>query len=189
MKQIKTNMTSEGRLGGSWFVKILCFNLNEYKKAFLINAKNPKWVWVYIVWSSVLYSISSLLQDSNFNPESHSESYEVLRIKKKTKTKENDERAAFLSLCLAAAACPLITSEKKGGHGTFHISSVAQPPRGRVANQIIINTGIHMGFWGGTIFLMHTHKHTSDGDYELSKTLLSALNSYSLQCNSMAANR
>lgn len=26
-----------------------------------------------------------------------------------------------------------------------------------------------MGFWGGTIFLMHTHKHTSDGDYELSK--------------------
>lgn len=78
---------------------------------------------------------------------------------------------------------------RKGGHGTFHISSVAQPPRGRVANQIIINTGIHMGFWGGTIFLMHTHKHTSDGDYELSKTLLSALNSYSLQCNSLAANR
>lgn len=34
-----------------------------------------------------------------FNPESHSESYEVLSIKKTTK--QNDERAAFfLSLCL-----------------------------------------------------------------------------------------
>lgn len=41
-----------------------------------------------------------------FNPESHSESYEVLSIK--NKQKKNDERAAFLSLCLATAACPLI---------------------------------------------------------------------------------
>lgn len=79
---------------------------------------------------------------------------------------------------------------RKEGHGTFHISGVAQPPRGRVANQIIINTGIRMGFWGGELF--SSCIHTSIRLMEIMsflKTLLSALNSYSLQCNSMAANR
>lgn len=99
-------MTSEGRLGGSWFIKILCFNLNEYKKPFLTNAKilsecectmyDP----VYSTPFQVYYKTAI------FNPESHSESYEVLSIKKTNK--QNDERAAFLSLCLATAACPLI---------------------------------------------------------------------------------
>lgn len=181
-------MTSEGRLGGSWFIKILCFNLNEYKKPFLTNAKilsecectmyDP----VYSTPFQVYYKTAI------FNPESHSESYEVLSIKKNKQTKRWT-RCFFVSLPCYRRLSSDKPLRRKEGHGTFHISSVAQPPRGRVANQIIINTGIHMGFWGGTIFLMHTHKHTSDGDYELSKTLLSALNSYSLQCNSLAANR
>lgn len=47
---------------------------------------------------------------------------------------------------------------RKEGHGTLHISSVAQPPRGRVANQlIIINTGIHVGIWEGKLFSSCTH--------------------------------
>lgn len=179
-------MTSEGRLGGSWFIKILCFNLNEYKNPFLINAKilsecectmyDP----VYPTPFQVYYKTAI------FNPESNSESYEVLRIKKL-----HSMMNALLFCFFALLPPPVLwkTSEKKEGHGTVHVSSVAQPPRGCVANQIIINTGIHVGFWGKPFFLMHTHKHTSDGDYELSKTLLSALNSYSLQCNSMAANR
>lgn len=69
-----------------------------------------------------------------FNPESHSESYEVLSIKKKPK--QNDERAAFfLSLCLATAACPLMNlrEEKKD---TELSTSPVWPSHREVASQI-----------------------------------------------------
>lgn len=82
-----------------------------------------------------------------FNPESHSESYEVLSIKNKQK-KNRWTRCFFVSLPCYRRLSSDKPLRRKEGHGTFHISSVAQPPRGRVANQIIINTGIHMGFWG-----------------------------------------
>lgn len=68
-----------------------------------------------------------------FNPESHSESYEVLSIK--NKQKKTDERAAFLSLCLATAACPLINlwEEKKD---TERSTSPVWPSHREVASQI-----------------------------------------------------
>lgn len=83
-----------------------------------------------------------------FNPESHSESYEVLRIRiRKKKEKEKDKCDAF---CFFLPCERHLSSDeplrRKKGPGTSHTSSVAQPPRGCVANQMIgINTGILLG--------------------------------------------
>lgn len=124
--QIKTNMTSEGRQGGLWSIKILSFNLNEYKKPLPNKCKNPKRVWVYNVWSSVLYSISSVLQDSNVNPESHSESDQVVGMKRRERRIN-----ALLPVAFTLLPPPVLwqTSEKKGGHGTW-------PSHRKVASQI-----------------------------------------------------
>lgn len=43
-----------------------------------------------------------------FNPESHSESYEVLRIKNNKKKNQNNERAAFFFFFFFLALLPIL---------------------------------------------------------------------------------
>lgn len=68
------------------------------KKNSLNQCEIPKQVWVYNVWSSVLYSFQVYYKTAISNPESNSENQEYF-------SEQNNEHIAC---CLATSTCPLI---------------------------------------------------------------------------------
>lgn len=118
------------------------------------NSRNqceiPKQVWVYNVWSSVLYSFQ-VYYNSNLQPwKQLRELWVFLRIKQWT-------------FCFFLPCFFYLSFDKplriKEGNIMFQISSVAQPPWGPFTNQII-NTGIQMGYDSKYFWKYFPHAYT-----------------------------